>query len=270
MERTWTIGFSTCRFCGLGVLVLGTTYIVAAALYVVVTKLASGDRARAFKAISPGILPPLAIVFALLVGFLAAQVWNESDRAGTAVNREASALRAVVLLAAAFPGEPEARLRTLIRDYIEDAVSKEWPAMARRNATLTIALPRLAEALRLALSLTPEREGQVVAQREMAVALQSALDARRQRIILSRSSINWVKWTVLLVQAGLTLLTIAMIHSENPSANRIIMSIFATGVGVAVLLIAAHSRPFTGEVSVRPAILLQVMPEADPAGATSR
>jgi hypothetical protein len=251
----------------MGAVILGATYLVTAALYVVVTMLAVGDRARAFKAISPGILPPLSIIFALLIGFLAAQVWSEYERASTAVNREASALRAVILLAAAFPGEPEARLRHLIRDYVQDAVAQEWPAMAQHNATLAIAPARLAEALRLTLSITPQREGQVVAQREMVVSLQSALDARRQRIILSRSSINWVKWTVLLVQAGLTLITIAMIHCDNRVANGIIMTIFATGVAVAVVLIASHSRPFTGEISVRPAVLLQVMPEGGPAGA---
>jgi hypothetical protein len=43
------------------------------------------------------------------------------------------------------------------------------------------------------------------------------------------------------------------------------MGIFATSVGVAVTLIAAHSRPFAGEISVGPAVLLQVMPEAGPA-----
>jgi multisubunit Na+/H+ antiporter MnhB subunit len=73
---------------------------------------------------------------------------------------------------------------------------------------------------------------------------------------------------VLLVQAGLTLITVAMIHSNNRLANRIIMAIVATGVGVAVILIAAHSRPFTGEISVRPTVLLQVMPEAGRLGVT--
>lgn len=96
----------------------------------------------------------------------------------------------------------------------------------------------------------------------MVASLQSALEARRQRIILSHSSINWVKWTVLLVQAALTLVTIGMIHSDNRRTNRIIMGIFATSVGIAVVLIASHTRPFTGELSVRPAVLLQVMPEA--------
>ena len=52
-------------------------------------------------------LPPLGIIFGLFVAFTAAQVWTDNDRANVAVDREASALRAVVVLAAAFPGEPE-------------------------------------------------------------------------------------------------------------------------------------------------------------------
>jgi len=249
----------------MGAVILGATYLATAAIYLSVNRLATGERAQAFKAISPGTLPPLSVIFALLVGFLAAQVWSEAERAGAAVNREASSLRAAVLLSAAFPGPPEARLHQLIHDYIQEAVTDEWPAMAQHHATLTLAPPKMAEALRLALSLNAVG-GQVVAQREIVVALENALDARRQRIILSRSSLNCVKWVVLLVQAGLTLLAIAMVHSDNRLANRIILTIFATGVAAAALLLAAYNRPFTGHVSVGPAVLLQVMPEAGQPG----
>ena len=245
----------------MAVVVLGAVYLVTAGIYLVVTALAVNERARAFKAISPGILPPLSIIFALLIGFLAAQVWNDADRAHGAVNREASALRAVVILASAFPGDTEARLRDPVRRHIQDAVTEEWPAMSRRTATLTIIPPRLAESLKLVVALDPQGDGQSAAQRELVEWLEIALDARRQRIILSESSINWVKWAVLLVQAALTLLTIAMIHSDNRTANRIILAIFATGVGVAIVLIASHSRPFSGQLGVSPAVLLQVMPE---------
>jgi hypothetical protein len=50
-------------------------------------------------------LPPLGILFALLVGFIAVEVWNNFDKAKVAVASEASALRAVVLLAGAFSEE---------------------------------------------------------------------------------------------------------------------------------------------------------------------
>jgi hypothetical protein len=250
----------------MAVVILGAIYVATAGIYVLVTALAVQERARAFKAISPGMLPPLSVIFALLVGFLAAQVWSDADRAHGAVNREASALRAVVILAGAFQGESDARLRDLVRGHIQDAVNEEWPAMSRHAATLTIIPPRLAESLKLVLALDPQNPGQQAAQRELVLSVQTALDARRQRIILSESGINWVKWMVLLVQAALTLVTIAMIHSDNRTANRIILGIFATGVGVAVVLIAAHSRPFSGQLAVSPTVLLQVMPEAGAPG----
>jgi hypothetical protein len=245
----------------MALVILGAIYLATWGIYLLVTMLAVDERARAFKAISPGMLPPLSVVFALLVGFLAAQDWSDADRAHTAVNREAGALRSVVMLAHAFPGDPETRLRDLVRLHIQDAVTEEWPAMSRHAATLTLVPPRLDESLKLVLALDPQGNGQSTAQRELVLALETALDARRQRIILSESSMDWVKWAVLLLQAGLTLLAIAIVHSDNRIANRIILAIFATAVGVALVLIASHSRPFTGPLAVSPAVLLQVMPE---------
>src|SRR5262245_37306266 len=165
--------------------ILGAVYLATAGIYVVLTALAVNERARAFKAISPGMLPPLSVVFALLVGFLAAQVWSDAERANTAVNREASALRGGVSLASACPGDTETRLRDLVRRHIQDAVTDEWPAMGRHAATLTIVPPRLAEALKLVLALDPQGAGQSAAQRELVQSIETALDARRQRIILS-------------------------------------------------------------------------------------
>jgi Protein of unknown function (DUF4239) len=90
----------------MALIVFGVTYLVAAVIYVVVMALAVSERARSFKAVSPGMLPPLGIIFGLFVAFTAAQVWNDNERANAAVNREASALRAVVVLAANLPEEP--------------------------------------------------------------------------------------------------------------------------------------------------------------------
>ena len=133
--------------------------------------------------------------------------------------------------------------------------------MARHHATLTMAPPALVEALQVALVLTPRGDGEAAAQREMIASLEKALDARRQRITISQSSVNWVKCTGLLLQAACTLLAIAMVHSDNRLTAALAMALFATGVGISLMLIASHARPFTGEMSVGPQLLLQVMPE---------
>ena len=246
----------------MAVLIFGGTYAVAAAICLVVTRLATGDRARAFKAVSPGMLPPLGIIFGLFVAFVAAQVWGDIERANGAVTREASALRAVVLLAAAFPGEPEARLRGLVRRQIQDARTVEWPAMARGQVSLTMIPAPMAEALAAALALPASDPGKVAAQREIVAALEGALEARRLRILGSRSEVNWVKWGALLLQAICTLAAIAMVHCDNRLAAGIATWLFATAIAACILLIAAHDRPFTGQLRVRPTALLEVQPGA--------
>jgi hypothetical protein len=144
----------------MALVVFAGTYAVVAVLFWVVTRLAVDDRALAFKALSPGMLPPLGIIFGLLVGFIAVQVWSDFERAKVSVASEASALRSVWLLAENLPAEPQSRLRTLVSQHIDVAASQEWPAMAHQRATLTALPTHLIEALKTTLlAVTPTDEG---------------------------------------------------------------------------------------------------------------
>jgi hypothetical protein len=213
--------------------------VVTAAIYAAVIGLAANERRRAaFKAVSPGLLPPLGIVFGLVVGFLVAQVWSDSSQAQQAVNREASALRTVDLLVDRFPGAPEARMHALVRRHIEIAVSKEWPDMANQRASLTIVSTSLGAALQLALALQTTNDGQAVAQKEIVSSLENALDARRQRIIVSESRVNWVKWTGVILLAAIALVAIAFVHVENRITAALAMGVFAAAVAVVLVMIA--------------------------------
>ena len=249
----------------MAVVVFAATYLLAAGIYWVVTRLAVNDRARAFKALSPGMLPPLGILFALLVGFIAVEVWNNFDKAKVAVASEASALRAIVLLAGTFPEEQKTRIYALIDRHIEVAINKEWPAMAQQRATLsTLRAAALIELLQDTLTLKPADESQRLAQSEVIKALQTAADARRQRIVVSQSTVGRVKWAGILLMGLCTLVAIAMVHSDNRLTCAIALTLFATGIALSLLLIAAYSRPFTGEISVRPDLLTQVITSGQP------
>src|SRR5215510_7998396 len=120
----------------MAVVIFGAIYMLAVAIYLTVIRLAVDERARAFKALSPGMLPPLGIIFGLLVGFVAVQVWNEFDHAKAAVVNEASALRSAVLLAANLSPEEEKELRGLVSRHVEKCVNEEWRAMSEQRATL--------------------------------------------------------------------------------------------------------------------------------------
>jgi hypothetical protein len=137
-------------------------------------------------------------------------------------------------------------------------VNQEWPEMAHQRATLSPLPTALIGALHDALALKPADDSERTAQPEMVRALHTPLDARRQRIVISGSAVGAVKWLGILLQGFCTLVAIAMVHSDNRRACATTLMLFATGIALSVLLIAAYSRPFMGENSVGPELLKQV------------
>jgi hypothetical protein len=245
----------------MAVVAFAASFSAAAVIYFVTRRLASGQHARSWMTVSPGLLSPLGVIFGLLVAFTAAQVWNDTARANIAVDTEAGALRTVIVLSAVFPEEAQVQLRALVRDYIEYTTSTEWPLMARGSATLKISPPALNKALQLTLSLPAVTPGQQTAQRQIATSLEAALDARRQRILVSRSEVNGVKWISLLFLGFSLQVTVALVHCHNRLGSAVSIGLFSAGLATAMLLILAHDRPFTGVIAVGPTPLLQVMPD---------
>jgi hypothetical protein len=244
----------------IGLIVLAGMALVTLGIYALVMRLAEGDRATAFQALSPGMLPPMGILFALFVGFLAVGVWGNFDRADDAVADEASALRAVVILSDELPPDLRLRMRSLVRSQIETAVNDEWPAMEKQRATLTAIPTALAQALHLALGFHAQGTGQEMAQRELVSAIRAALDARRQRIVVSESSVNGVKWLGVVALAALTLFAIALVHSGNRTAARIALGLFAVAVAAVITMLASQDQPFSGQLGIDPDVLEQVRP----------
>jgi Protein of unknown function (DUF4239) len=240
--------------------VFGITYFLSAALYVAVRALERTEWGRAARAVTPALLSPLGVTFGLLVVFTASQVWGDVDHARVATNEEANALRTAVLLTNALPDSSAIRIRSLIAYHIDQAQEVEWPAMAAGQATLTAIPPAMAQALETAINLQPSKPGQVVAQRELVNALIRSLDARRQRILVSHSEINGVKWFGIILQALVTLAAVALVHGDNRPAAAMGLWLFATGAAVCMLLILSHDEPFVGHVTVKPTPLLEVRP----------
>src|SRR5262245_46604412 len=153
----------------MGLVIFAIIYLMAAIVYWSTTKFV-GDR----RAVDPGILSPLGVVFGLLVVFTAAQVWGDLERARTAVAEEASALRDVLLLANGLSESQNAKLRLLVRRHIITSTNEEWPAMTQGRAV--VALPTaLRKALQEVITL-PSVDGTQKA--ALISALQKALDAQ--------------------------------------------------------------------------------------------
>lgn len=251
----------------MAILVCGATFIFTAAIYGIVVTLATDKRTPKFKSLSPGLLSPLGSIFSLFVVFTAVQVWNDNDRANSIIDRESSSLKAAMVLSGSLPKNLQESLDAQIASHIEEVASQEWPTMARQDATLTKTPLHLLQAIQMTLEFSPGTQGQITAQRMLADTLNDALDARRQRILLSRSQVSPLKWICLMVQAGCLLFVIGLLHCEDRRTCRTAMGLFSASLAVCLLLILVYDRPFVGETTIGPGPLLQVLPEIPKGGA---
>ena len=207
-------------------------------------------------------LTPLCIILGLLIGFLAARVWANLDRANQYVGQEAGALRETILLTDALPSDVRTGVRQAVKKHIDFIESKEWPAMASGSANLHSVAVGLAEAMTALLSFTPVQSNQQLAQQRALAAIEQALEARRNRVLLSEAEIAPLQWIVIIGLAVLILVTLAMVLIQERLAMAITMFIYSTGIAVCLVLLMSYDRPFgTGGFVVQPTVLRDIMPD---------
>jgi len=189
-------------------------YTLMAAIICLAATLSRRPVAKELKAIVPVTLTPLGVLLGLLLAFLASRVWTNFDRAREYVGQEVCALRETVLLADALPQEVGTSVRDAIRRHLDFIESEEWPAMARRGgASLQQSVAvGLREALTAVLAFVPMQANQRLAQERAVIAIERALEARRNRVRLSQVEIAPIQWIVIVVLAVLILTTIAFVH----------------------------------------------------------
>ena len=242
--------------------VFSLTYVLAATVFCLAATLSRRPVAQDLKVIVPvALTTPLGVVLGLLIAFLASRVWTNLDRANEYVGLEAGALRETVLLADALPPEVRTGVRQAIQKHLRFIESEEWPAMAKGQASLESIAVGLADAMMEVLSFSPTQTNQRLAQERALVAIEHALDARRNRVRLSQAEIAPIQWTAILVLAMLILVTIALIHIDKRLAMAISMFIFSTAIATCLVLLLVYDRPFgAGGFTVSPIVLRAVMP----------
>jgi hypothetical protein len=234
-------------------------YLVAALVLGVLLLARRYGHLSSLGPLSPGLLPPMGLIFGLLVGFLVADVLDDHGQAVDAVSQEASALRDADLLSAAFPAQ-QGEVRALLRDQIDHYATDEWPLMSRGEATLAVAPPGLIRVQAIALDVPVRTDGQRVAQDRLVTAVERALESRRARLALSGSVIDPLRLTALFLVAAVTIVATGLNQSEKPRLATLSMALLATAMALATTLLCAQAAPFAGYFAIPPDLLLQVRP----------
>jgi hypothetical protein len=237
-------------------IVFAFCYLLAALILVGLAILSRSPIAGALHVTTPAMLTPLAVIFGLVIAFLATRVWGNLDHAQAYVVEEASGIREAVLISSVLPSDTRDALRKEIGNYLHFVDQVDWPAMLRGQEGLHQTPSGLPEALTILLSFVPQQPGQQLAQSRAVAAIEQVLQARRKRILLSEAVISLPQWMVIIVLDALVLFTIGTVHAGRYTTAAVNMAIFSTAVASCIVLLMINDRPFnSGGIVIQPTAL---------------
>ena len=212
---------------------------------------------RTFLQSCAGVSPPfvsvVATLFALMVTFLAQDIWDSNRAARRAINQEREQLLALDALSKT-NGVLDKELRDAIRDYVEAVVGLEWRTM-ENGESASEAEGALNTLTRLAAktSVDPRYESAVS---NTVMRLRSA---RETRLSIANAFPDDQKWAAVFLLAFLTQIGIAATNLERARPQLLAQLIFAAAAVVSISLIASVERPFAPPTAASALPLAEVL-----------
>jgi hypothetical protein len=247
-------------YATIALITFGLSYASAAVIFAFSRAVASNRFATALKATTPVMLTPLAVLCALLIAFLASRIWGNYDRAYALVRDEARAIQLALTLGEKLPPKIPTEMRSAIQHYLQFTIDEDWPAMLQGRAKMLATVPGLTDAISTILSFAPTDASQQLTQQRTLIALEQAIDARQNRILLSKAPpIATQQWITIIVLAVLLFLTAAMVHIDQPLAKAMSLFMLSTAIAVCCMLLLINERPFSrGGFFIGPDVLQQI------------
>jgi Protein of unknown function (DUF4239) len=190
----------------------------------------------------------VAVLFALLTGFLANDVSDRSRQSVRAVLSEAGELHNLYTLSVASASDMPT-IRDKWKAYVSSVVSQEWPAMAHGNlspSTYAAYDELLKEVSNPAIA---KESGQAVHAALLNTAVRVGT-ARSDRLALSLDLTNDLKWIVVIVLGVFTQIAIALVHLDRVRAFIAALVVFSSAAIVALGIIALQEYPFYGPLQI--------------------
>jgi hypothetical protein len=238
----------------LGFLIIaGTLFLPLVAGLWIRRRFVALERSSGYLEHAMAIFGAMAVVYSVLLAFVALGVWEDFDRAKSVAETESACLLGVAELTAQYQSQsPEARkLGRAVLDYASTVVEKEYPAMAQMQVSeeAALAYTRMWEA---SSALRPSTAQESNLQNAIFHLLGETGKHRVARLIAARTGLPAVLW-VTIGFGGFILLSFSLLFASSTlRAQFLLNGAMALLIGLVLFAVVELNYPFLGSVSVAP------------------
>ncbi|PZM82627.1 MAG: hypothetical protein DKT66_11565 [Candidatus Melainabacteria bacterium] len=193
----------------------------------------------------------VAMLFAVLLGFMVADAMQRFGDARMTVQQEASALGNVYRLAEGIGGEHQLKLRSLCKQYAKTVIEDEWPKLASKQDSKE-AWKVYRELWAECSHYEPKSTRQSNAQSALLESMKAVGENRRLRVEALHSGLPVELWAVLFLGGGTTILFTYFFNAKNIKIQAVMVGIVSLVICLNLFLLMTYDDPFYGDVMVTP------------------
>jgi hypothetical protein len=195
----------------------------------------------------------VGVLYAILLAFVVVVAWEQFNAAEHATQTEATRLSNLLRDANAFPEASRRRIQGAIVTYAETVVEDEYDAMGDGRAS-----PRATaayEAIWREYYATDIEEEPAATWFGLSLGRLNELgEARRLRVLASRSTIPAPLWILLIGGGVFTIAWLYPFHMRNVRTQTMAIATLGAFTGFVLFLVYALQHPFSGDVAIDSAV----------------
>jgi hypothetical protein len=193
----------------------------------------------------------LGTTYAVIIGFMLYAVWTSYQNAEVNADNEANSLINLYRLADGLPSAQRVQVHQLVRDYTDEVIDEEWPAMSKGQ--ISPGGHHIMQQLWAAvMQVKPVTFGEQTSMNLTLTELSTMTEHRRVRELQSESGLPGILWTVLLLGGAITTLSSCLFGTANFKLHCVQVISLTLLLSLALVAIADIDRPFQGAVRVTP------------------
>jgi hypothetical protein len=205
----------------------------------------------------------VGVVYGVYLAFAAVIVWQHFDATGSIVSREAEEVNELWHDAAGLPDGPA--LRALWREYAQTVAAQDWKVMAANDGE-PMPSARVWRTIWLrytSMRIAPGDVTHAAFLSESLRVLNELAATRRERLSAEQASVPPMMWTFVFCGGAGVLLMTLFIGVQHRVLQIAVTLFIAALLTYAILIVAALSDPFSGDMSVKPDAFVDVVKTID-------
>jgi hypothetical protein len=193
----------------------------------------------------------VAVVYAVLLAFIAVATWESFSDAQGLVDNEADYVGNIYRDTQGLPLEVGQTVRDDLTQYVAIVIRQEWP-LQRQGKTPEAGWAPLHRLHNTIITFQPQTRGQAVIQAELLRTLNELYKARESRLSAVEGHVPFVIWWIIFFGGGLVVIYTYLFGFHDFRMHLVMTTVVTTSLALVVVLIISLDWPFRGAVSITP------------------